>query len=108
MDAAEVVIGEVKRDCVPQVFPLLGEAQGQPREPLDLSPHREVRPFYVAGRTHSRVWIADTGVLLAAGTFCRRVALLRFSIFRIPPASPCRGEENRRYGLDKNCSRGWP
>jgi hypothetical protein len=42
VNPAEVVIGEVQGNSVPEVFPLLAEAQRQSGQPFDLRPHREV------------------------------------------------------------------
>ena len=83
MDAAEVVIGEVERDCEPEVFPLLGKAQCKTSQPLDLRPHGQIRSLDVAGRDHGRIGIANHCMLLAADTFRRRVAFLGFGVFGV-------------------------
>ena len=83
MDAAEIVVGEVKAVRGPQVLPLLAEAVRQPREAAHLHANREVLALHVAGANLRGIGVAHDWDLLRVRHVGRAVPALAFGVLGV-------------------------
>jgi hypothetical protein len=81
VDAAEVVVVEVRAVRGPQVLLLFAEGIRQPREAAHLHANREVLAFYMAGANLR--WIGVSHDLLRLREVGRTVPELALSFFRV-------------------------
>ncbi len=83
MNPAEIIVGEVKAVCGPQVLPLLAEAKREPGEPSHLHSDRQILSLNMAGADSFRIGVAHDWDLLRVRDLGRTVLAFAFGILRI-------------------------
>jgi hypothetical protein len=63
MNPHEIVVREVQGICGLEIFQLLAESVGQPRQPAHLHPARQILPLDIRDRNHVHVRQSDNPFL---------------------------------------------